>query len=164
METLYTALESFLKALGTPTPPCNPNPRQTKLGSSLLLYPNIKPSSKYASAVYPRIAPPWPEHVLGQWRMVPRHAASGSDTAEAGLSYIYYIYTTMSSLSPEYQGILTWNTTLHWSIHTQRLFTDIKTQNPLICKIYIKDQPSSLPPSRLFSPFSFVLRTPSILL
>lgn len=39
--------------------------------------------------------------------MVPRHAASGSDTAEAGLSYIYYIYTAMSSLSPEYQGILT---------------------------------------------------------
>lgn len=37
---------------------------------------------------------------------------------------------------------------------------DTKTQNPLICKIYIKDQPSSLPPSCLFFPFSFVLRTP----
>ena len=124
--------------------------------SSVFLYPSVKSSSKYTFAVYPRITPPWPEHVLGQCRMMPRHPTSGSDTVKA---IFCYIYAPWAHLSLEYQSILSWNTTFSWSIYTHRLFADTRAQSPP--KYGITPKKTSLPHYLL--PFFSILSPPFLL-
>lgn len=78
------------------------------------------------------------------------------------------LYTPWVHLSPEYQSILSSNTTFSWSIYIHRLFADTRAQSPPKYRITTKKTSFShfLPffffTSVLFPPFLF--RNPSIFL